>query len=73
MESKYNEYLQGKAGKILTLTDSRGLTVDNAQERIAPEDGKTLVTSIDVVVQQYAEQTLAKAVEAKGAKMVLLL
>lgn len=68
LESKYNEYLQGKAGKILTLTDSRGLTVDNAQERIAPEDGKTLVTSIDVVVQQYAEQTLAKAVEAKGAK-----
>ena len=68
LESKYNEYLQGKSGKILTLTDSRGLTVDNAQERIPPEDGKTLVTSIDVVVQQYAEQTLAKAVEAKGAK-----
>ncbi len=68
LESKYNEYLEGKAGKILTLTDSRGLTVDNAQERIAPEDGKTLITSIDVVVQQYAEQTLAKAVEAKGAK-----
>ncbi|MEY8320220.1 penicillin-binding transpeptidase domain-containing protein [Lachnospiraceae bacterium 46-61] len=68
LESKYNEYLEGKAGKILTLTDSRGLTVDSTQERIAPEDGKTLVTSIDVVVQQYAEQTLAKAVEAKGAK-----
>lgn len=68
LESKYNEYLEGKAGKILTLTDSRGLTVDNAQERIAPEDGKTLITSIDVVVQQYAEQTIAKAVEAKGAK-----
>lgn len=68
LESKYNEYLEGKAGKILTLTDSRGLTVDSAQERIAPEDGKTLITSIDVVVQQYAEQTLAKAVEAKGAK-----
>ena len=32
LESKYNEYLQGKAGKILTLTDSRGLTVDNAKE-----------------------------------------
>lgn len=68
LESKYNEYLEGKAGKILTLTDSRGLTVDSAQERISPEDGKTLVTSIDVVIQQYAEQTIAKAVEAKGAK-----
>ena len=68
LESKYNEFLEGKAGKILTLTDSRGLTVDNAQERIPPENGKSLVTSIDVVVQQYAEQTLAKAVEAKGAK-----
>lgn len=68
LESKYNEYLEGKAGKILTLTDSRGLTVDNAQERIPPENGKNLITSIDVVIQQYAEQTLAKAVEAKGAK-----
>lgn len=68
LESKYNTYLEGKSGKILTLTDSKGLTVDSAQERIAPEDGRTLVTSIDVVIQQYAEQTLAKAVEAKGAK-----
>lgn len=68
LESKYDTYLKGKEGKILTLTDSRGITVDNTQERIPPEDGKNIVTSIDVVVQQYAEQTLAKAVEAKGAK-----
>ena len=68
LESKYDTCLKGKEGKILTLTDSRGITVDNTQERIPPEDGKNIVTSIDVVIQQYAEQTLAKAVEAKGAK-----
>ncbi|MBO8433992.1 MAG: PASTA domain-containing protein [Tyzzerella sp.] len=68
LEAKYDEYLKGEAGKILTLTDSKGLEVDSTQERIAPVDGYNLVTSIDIVVQQYAEQTIKKAVEAKSAK-----
>ncbi len=68
LEAKYDEYLKGEAGKILTLTDSKGLEVDSTQERIPPVDGYNLVTSIDIVVQQYAEQTIKKAVEAKSAK-----
>lgn len=68
LEAKYDELLEGKQGKILTLTDSRGNKVENGQERIPPEDGKNLVTTLDVVLQQYAEQTIAKAVESKGAK-----
>ena len=73
LESKYEEYLAGKEGKILTLTDSRGLEISDAQERIAPEKGYDIVTSIDVSVQQYAQQLIAAAVEAKGAKRGLII
>ena len=73
LEAKYDELMEGEQGKILTLTDSRGNEVDSEQERIPPVDGKNLVTTIDVVMQQYAEQTIAKAVETKGAKKGLII
>lgn len=73
IEAKYDELLEGKQGKILTLTDSRGNEVDSKQDRIPPEDGKNLVTTIDVVLQQYAEQTIAKAVETKNADHGLII
>ncbi len=69
LEAKYDEYLKGKQGKILTETDARGVELKNGiQERVAPTNGYTLVTSLDINMQKYAEQTLEKVVEAKGAK-----
>ncbi|MBR4113571.1 MAG: PASTA domain-containing protein, partial [Anaerotignum sp.] len=47
--------------------------VDSEQERIPPVDGKNLVTTLDVVMQQYAEQTIKKAVETKRAKKGLII
>ena len=73
LESKYEKYLSGKEGKILTLTDSRGLEISDAQERIEPERGYDIVTSLDVSVQKFAQQTIAKAVEAKNAKRGLII
>lgn len=73
LESKYEEYLKGQAGKILTQTDSKGLRVSDAEERVEPISGDNLVTSIDVVIQQYAEQEIEAAVEAKGAKSGLII
>ena len=73
LEAKYEEMLKGKQGKILTLTDSRGREVESGQERIPPVDGQNLMTTLDVVVQQYAEQTIAKAVETKGAKREIII
>ncbi len=68
LESKYDEYLKGKKGKILTQTDGRGIELENSeQDRVAPKAGYDLVTSIDVNLQQYAEQTIEKAVKAKNA------
>ena len=73
LEAKYDSLLEGEQGKILTLTDSRGNEVSSEQERIPPVDGKNLVTTIDVVMQQYAEQTIRKAVETKSAKKGLII
>ena len=69
LESKFEEYLKGESGKILTETDVLGREVSGSQkERIAPIDGYNLITSLDVVIQQYAEQTLEKALTYKNAK-----
>ena len=68
LEAKYDEALKGKQGKILTRTDVRGKELGGHQDRIAPVDGADLVTSLDLTVQQYAEQTIEKAVTAKNAK-----
>jgi stage V sporulation protein D (sporulation-specific penicillin-binding protein) len=69
LEAKYDSYLKGKNGKILTETDAKGKEVeDRVVLRIEPEAGNDLVTTLDVTVQQYAEQTLAKVLELKSAK-----
>lgn len=68
LEAKYEEYLKGEQGKILTQTDAKGRELSSGQERIPPVDGKNLMTTLDVVIQEYAEQTLKKAVESKQAK-----
>ena len=73
LEAKYDNLLEGEKGKILTLTDARGREISGEQTRIPPVEGKNLVTTIDVVLQQYAEQTIAKAVETKGAKRGVIL
>ena len=68
LEAKYDSYLAGKAGKILTVTDSMGRIISDEQKRIAPENGYNIVTTIDAAVQRYAQQTIQKAVEGKEAK-----
>lgn len=69
LESEYEEYLKGEKGKIMTQTDGRGRELKNSeQKRIPPIPGYDLVTSIDVDLQQYAEQAVEKAVKGKKAK-----
>lgn len=69
LEAKYDEYLKGSEGKIMTETDVRGKEIKGGNEyRVPPEDGYNLVTSIDITLQQYAEQTLDKVLEQTQAK-----
>lgn len=71
LEVEYDSYLQGTPGKILTLTTAHGLEIENAAEnRVEPVGGNHLHTSLDVVIQQYAEQAAEKVYEAKGANRV---
>jgi len=68
LEAKYDKYLAGTPGKILTLTDSAGVLLNDEQVRQEPTNGENLVTTLDVTIEQYARQTIKKAVEAKQAK-----
>lgn len=71
LEVKYEEYLKGINGKILTLTDARGVEIENAGERRAePVDGNDLHISLDYNIQMYAQQTAARVMEAKEADSV---
>lgn len=74
LEVKYDEYLQGENGKILTLTDARGVEIENAGERRQePVDGNDLHISLDYNIQMYAEQAAKKAMEEHGAERVSVL
>ncbi|MBE5927676.1 MAG: peptidoglycan glycosyltransferase, partial [Lachnospiraceae bacterium] len=71
LEVTYEDVLKGKSGKILTVTDARGIELEAvAEKRLEPVAGKNLVTSIDVNIQKYAEQAAKKVLESKEAKRV---
>lgn len=74
LEVKYEEILKGKQGKILTTTDARGVELDALGEtREAPVDGSSLVLSLDVNIQEYAQQAALKVMEEKQAERVSIL
>lgn len=71
LEVKYDEYLQGTSGKILTLTDARGIEIENAGEtRLEPMNGNNLYISLDHNIQEYCQQTAEKAYLKKEADYV---
>lgn len=71
LEVKYDEYMQGINGKILTLTDARGIEIENAGEtRMEPVNGYNLCISMDANIQKYCEQAAEKAYVKKSADSV---
>ena len=71
LEVKYDDYLQGKEGKILTTTDVRGIEVKNSAEtRIDPIMGESLHISLDYNIQAYVTQIAEKVMLQKQAKSV---
>ena len=71
LEAKYDTYLSGNNGQILTLTDAWGIEIQGAEEnRNEPEPGKNLYISIDYNIQKYAQQLAERTKEEKKAKSV---
>ena len=69
LEVAYDRYLQGLDGRILSLTDARGVALENTGEQLERgAEGHTLQITMDVKLQQYAEQLIQKTVEQKNAK-----
>lgn len=71
LEVMYENVLQGSPGKILTMTDARGVELPNEGEsRLEPVNGKNLHISLDVNIQKYVEQAAYKIMEQKNADSV---
>ena len=69
LEVKYDQYLQGIDGQIQTLTDAKGREVEGVgEQKVAPVEGNTLQLSLDVTMQEYAEQLLERVLKQKNAK-----
>jgi stage V sporulation protein D (sporulation-specific penicillin-binding protein) len=74
LEVKYDKFLKGTDGQILTLTTAYGVEIENAAEdRIEPQPGNDLYISLDMNIQQYAEQAALKVMKAKQASNVKLI
>lgn len=74
LEVKYEEYLKGTNGTILTTTDARGIDLeDMAEERVEAIPGNTLQVSLDYNIQAYAQQAAEKVMEEKEADQVAVL
>ncbi|MBO5388987.1 MAG: peptidoglycan glycosyltransferase [Lachnospiraceae bacterium] len=74
LEVYYDDLLQGTAGSIKTLTDSRGIEIKGAAEtRQEPVPGNNIITSIDVNIQQYTEQLAIQTMELRNANRVCII
>lgn len=74
LEVKYEDYLKGQNGTILTVTDARGIELEGvAEDRIEPVAGETLQVSLDYNIQAYCEQAALKVLEEKQAQSVSII
>ena len=74
LEVKYEDYLKGTNGTILTVTDARGVELDTvAEDRIEPIAGETLQVSLDYNIQAYCQQAAENVLEEKQAEAVSIL
>lgn len=74
LEVYYDDLLMGENGSINTVTNARGIEVENmAERRVEGTAGQNLVTSIDINIQQYITQKALEVLERKQAKRVCII
>ncbi|MEA2206152.1 MAG: penicillin-binding protein 2 [Blastocatellia bacterium] len=65
LEKTYDDYLRGKDGYRRVIVDSGG-HIQREVERVEPQPGQDLVTTIDVDLQEAAEDQLRKSPQGRG-------
>ena len=71
LEYEYNSVLTGVKGRAVRTTDSQGNTLANGSSKYyQAEDGCSLVTTIDEVIQHYAEEAVEAGMKKTGADSI---
>lgn len=72
LELQYNTYLSGVSGRSVKYTDIGGNSLAYGKEKhYNAEDGYSIVTTIDQVIQHYTEKTIAEVQEKTSAKRAM--
>lgn len=72
LELEYNTYLSGVSGRWINYTDTGGNRLSYGDERYyQAEDGYSIVTTIDQVIQHYTEKALDQTLEDTNADKVM--
>jgi penicillin-binding protein 2 len=70
LEAVYDEYLRGRDGYSEVIVDSRG-RIQKEVDRVLPQAGQDLVTTIDLELQQTAEEQLRNSPTGRGVIVAL--
>lgn len=74
LEVYYDDLLMGENGSINTVTNARGIEVEQVAERLVEgTDGQNLITSIDINIQQSITQKAMEVLEKKQANRVCII
>ena len=65
LEKKYNNYLTGVSGRIIRKYDMQN---NIFSRNIEPQDGYSLVTTLDINIQKFAQEEVEKIGEENEAK-----
>ncbi|HEX8635335.1 MAG TPA: penicillin-binding protein 2 [Pyrinomonadaceae bacterium] len=65
LEATYDNYLRGRDGYRKVIVDSRGRIQDEI-EKVSPQPGQDIVTTIDVDLQEMAEEQLRNSPSGRG-------
>lgn len=74
LELQYNTYLSGVAGRWINYTDTSGNRLSYGEEKYyKAEDGYSIVTTLDQVIQHYTEKALDQVMKETSADRVMAL
>lgn len=70
IEAYYDEFLRGKDGYRKVIVDSRG-RIQQEIEKVEPQPGQDLITTIDAEMQLKAEQALQESATKRGVIVMM--